>query len=154
MIGDDAVAAVVYAKPKEMVVTSVPNSFQVSQTKFFEPIVVQMLDTDDILMENVGHVSNPAKVVIRLSDGEAGNLFGQTTSTFIPADGRAKFGDIFVNGTDKFITLTIDILGDDYVNISSVTTKSIEIMERQISGDTCEVDEGKPIRKTPFFLKK
>jgi len=139
---DDAVAAVVYAKPKEMVVTSVPSSFQVSQTKFFEPIVVRMLDTDDVLMENIGHVSNPAKVRIRISDGELGNLYGQTTSTFIPADGRAKFSGIFVNATDKFVKLTIDILGDDYANISSVTTTEIEIMERQISGDTCEVDEG------------
>ena len=64
-----------------------------------------MIDDQNETMVNVGHVSNPAAIRIRLADGAAGKIEGNTETTFLPADGRAVFDDIIVSA--RVLKLTI-----------------------------------------------
>ena len=102
-----------------------------------------MIDDQNETMTNVGHVSNPAAIRIRLADGQAGKIEGNAETTFLPADGRAVFEDIVVTGTNKYVKFTFEMVDlMTYGNVSTTFTPEIEIMERQDSNSTCEVVEG------------
>ena len=75
-----------------------------------------MIDDTGAEMENVGHVSNLAKVAISLmiDDGKNGDLFGTLETAFLPADGRAIFDNFFLNGTNKKVRFEFTMISAEY----------------------------------------
>ena len=141
---DKATKAIVYKTPTTMVITSQPTAFQLEETPFSQEFVIKMLDQDGEEMETVGFSSNPATVVISLTDGLTGKVDGAVEVAFAAGDGRAIFDNVFVNNTDATVSFTFTAnFGDFVMDVipDPIVSENIEILENT-SGGTCEPVEG------------
>ena len=148
-IADAAAEPIIYKTPTRMNIRSQPTDPQILGEAFFQPFVIEMYDQDDILMENVGVVTNPWRVLTFQSDCvETGpvsaSVDGTTSVEFRPAVGTATFDNLIVHGDVTSCKFTFTISDPSDTVVANVQSAEITFLPPREEGGECTIEEGLP----------
>ena len=111
----------------------------------FQKFVIEMYDQDDVLMENVGFVGNPWKVLVFMTDtvGTNGAVDGTSSADFAPAIGTATFDNLIIQGEVESSKFTFRISDPSDNSVADIVSDVVTFLPPQEEGE-CVPDEGLP----------
>ena len=138
-IADAAAEPIIYKTPTRMAIRSQPTDPQILGEAFFQPFVIEMYDQDDLLMENVGVVTNPWRVLTFQSDcvetGPVGaSVDGTTSVEFRPAVGTATFDNLIVHGDVTSCKFTFTISDPSDSSVAQVQSAAVTFLPPREEG--------------------